>query len=489
MHSSAFVALALAVAAAPALSIPLEAREPVDQSGAVSTGTIKDIVSIGNDVISGAQQVKDMITGQQRREFEELLARADGQSGASVESKVGLAGDIVDIGNEVIKGAQGIKNIITGKRDYEDFVVARGYEPSELAAREFVEELLAREPLSRTLMEEFPKNSRFAIARDDASGALNVGKIISGILRREDELLAREGPQTYPPRDETSGALNFGNIISGILKRDEELMAREPLNFGPIPKFRTTVVAREPVYPSLPPLPKNVPLRIARDEDSGAFNIGKIISGIVKRENPQTYPPRDENSGALNFGKIISGILKREAELLVREGPQTYPPRDEASGALNIISGILKRDEELLTREALNFKPKFRIAHEDELTARELTSIAKLIGKPKIGRDENSGALNFGKIISGIFKREGPQTYPPRDEDSGALNVGKIISGILKREDELPARATPASGPRPDRAGRVPNHGAHRHIDAAKPAVGPSVVPQPHAMRSLNELD
>ena len=60
MYSSAIVALALVATAAPAFAAPLYARE--DASGALNTGLIKDVVSIGNDVVQGAQGIKQLIT-------------------------------------------------------------------------------------------------------------------------------------------------------------------------------------------------------------------------------------------------------------------------------------------------------------------------------------------------------------------------------------------------------------------------------------------
>lgn len=53
-------------------------------------------------------------SGKQRREFEELVARqaAVDQSGA-IKINTGLIGDVVDIGNGIIQGAQGIKNFFT----------------------------------------------------------------------------------------------------------------------------------------------------------------------------------------------------------------------------------------------------------------------------------------------------------------------------------------------------------------------------------------
>lgn len=60
MYSSAVVALALVATAAPAFAAPLYTRQ--DASGALNTGLIKDVVSIGNGVVQGADGIKQLIT-------------------------------------------------------------------------------------------------------------------------------------------------------------------------------------------------------------------------------------------------------------------------------------------------------------------------------------------------------------------------------------------------------------------------------------------
>ncbi|TCD64685.1 hypothetical protein EIP91_003799 [Steccherinum ochraceum] len=209
MYSPAVIALALATAAITASSAPLSARGPVpDDSGALDTGLIKDAVNIGSDVINGISQVKSAVDAnkQQRRyDTEELLARA-----SSTADKVGLAGDIVDIGNGIVQGAEGIKNLFTGKRE-EPTVDDSG----ALDIGKIISGILKREDIESTVAREvrIPGLKKIGPApRDDsnASGALNFGKIISGILKRED----------------ASGALNVGKIISGILKRDHAVEER-----------------------------------------------------------------------------------------------------------------------------------------------------------------------------------------------------------------------------------------------------------------------
>ena len=65
MHSSAVVALAIVAAAAPAFGAPvhpaLARRQP--QSGAITTSEIGDIVKIGNDVITGFGDLKQIFSG------------------------------------------------------------------------------------------------------------------------------------------------------------------------------------------------------------------------------------------------------------------------------------------------------------------------------------------------------------------------------------------------------------------------------------------
>ncbi|TCD64681.1 hypothetical protein EIP91_003795 [Steccherinum ochraceum] len=169
-------------------------------------------------------------------------------------------------------------------------------------------------------------------------------------------------------RDDASGALNFGKIISGILRREDlDLSARD--NSGAVALVKGPL-GHEPVVLNRP--------AVARDDASGAFNVGKVITGILKREDIEDLIARDDASGALNFGKIISGILKREDFALPardnafvfpsgmrpfpKNVPQPHATRDDAgdSGAFNIgkvISGILKRDGQPFAREFVFIYP------------------------------------------------------------------------------------------------------------------------------------
>lgn len=293
----------------------------------------------------------------------------------------------------------------------------------------------------------------------DASGALNIGKIVStaaGVLnslfgREELEILARADPTPEPATDE-SGALKLGKIISTVagflLKREEmELMRRE-----------------DPT------------------DESGALNIGHIVStaagvlnslfGREELELMSRADPEDE-AGALNIGKIVStaaGVLgqlfnREELELMARADPsETAPasgiPTDE-SGAINfgkIISTVAGIASNFLKREEM------------ELMAREPRRVFQTNRLPlglKIARGDaatlptdESGALNIGHIISTVagiasnfLKREDLELLAREDatlptDESGALNIGHIISTVaglasnfLKREDlELLAR-------------------------------------------------
>lgn len=61
MRSSTVIVLA-ALAATPAFSAPLTVRGD-DESGAakINTNLVKDVVEIGNGIISGAQGIKNLI--------------------------------------------------------------------------------------------------------------------------------------------------------------------------------------------------------------------------------------------------------------------------------------------------------------------------------------------------------------------------------------------------------------------------------------------
>lgn len=75
MRSSAVIAIALVAAAGPALAAPTrpiwskrQTMTTVDQSGAISASEIGDFVNIGNDVLDGAEKLKTLITGNSKRE-------------------------------------------------------------------------------------------------------------------------------------------------------------------------------------------------------------------------------------------------------------------------------------------------------------------------------------------------------------------------------------------------------------------------------------
>ncbi|TCD61244.1 hypothetical protein EIP91_008711 [Steccherinum ochraceum] len=148
MHPSAILTLVIATSAAPVFSAPLAIRAPAEEeSGAFDTGIIRDAVDIGNSVIQGIQGVKDLFTNnnenyQRREDFEELFSRsADDDESGAFKVNTGLIQDAVDIGNGIIQGAQGIKDLITGqpqykRHEYQEFLARRGWsEGDELVAR------------------------------------------------------------------------------------------------------------------------------------------------------------------------------------------------------------------------------------------------------------------------------------------------------------------------------------------------------------------
>ncbi|KAH8100327.1 hypothetical protein BXZ70DRAFT_184555 [Cristinia sonorae] len=272
MHSTAVLVLALAACAAPALSAPTTAPVPPaadpDASGASALGVIGDVVHIGDGIISGAQGIKNLFTGHRRREFEELIARqaaADADSGA-----LGLD-TLFKVGKAVIGG---ISSLVShddgkkkGKRVFDEDILARE-DLVGLLAREDVQDLLARQAT-------------------DESGAINFGKILStitSILKRDEELeLAMREEDGLFARQATdqSGAINFGKILStitSILKRDEEL----------------ALAMRE----------DNELLARQATDESGAINFGKILStitSILKRDEELELAMREED-----------GLLARE---------------------------------------------------------------------------------------------------------------------------------------------------------------------------------
>lgn len=70
MYSSAVLAAVLASTASSSLAIPLRpshfpilpARDATDASGAISAGAVKDVVDIGNGIINGVDGIKNLFS-------------------------------------------------------------------------------------------------------------------------------------------------------------------------------------------------------------------------------------------------------------------------------------------------------------------------------------------------------------------------------------------------------------------------------------------
>ena len=181
MHSSTVVALALVAAVGPAFAAPARPawsrRQAVDQSGAISVSEIGEFVKIGNDVLDGADKLKQIITGHEKRtEGVPLVARQApptstvsvsvpvpsasatsatsvpvvltvDQSGAITASEIG---EFVKIGNDVLDGAEKLKQIITGhqRRDGAAALLARQAQATTASAASSVPTL---DPLSAAI--------------------------------------------------------------------------------------------------------------------------------------------------------------------------------------------------------------------------------------------------------------------------------------------------------------------------------------------------
>jgi len=525
MYSRAIVALAVAAAAAPAIAIPLAARDaPVDTtaSGALNLDQVGKAVNIGNDVISGITSIKNFFENNKKREFEELLARAaataDDGSGA-IDFK-----SIFSIGGDIVKGVEGISSLFSSNNN--------------------------QQPQQRRELEEL--FARAAAAADDGSGALSLGvvkdavsigsDVITGIQnikdlftnqqRREFEaLLARE-----LPTDE-SGAINFGSLF----KIGGDIVSGISSLFGGSSSNQQQQSKRE-----LSPVAREVHDLLARQVDQSGASIfgdivkvgGSLLSSLFGGSNnqqqrdapaPTTSPsttalpasasgvqvqlPTDA-SGAIDFKKIISTVgtvastvlpffLKREEmELLARQtagsststAPAGYPT--DASGAIDFKS-ILSD----VGSVASTVLPFFLKREELELLARQAVPAASSLPT------DASGAIDFKSILSDVgsvastvlpffLKREEMELLArqvaassPSTDASGAIDfksvlsdVGKVATTVLpfflKREEELLARealSTAFGGLTRPRIGVVvPPGGFHFSTPAS---------------RSLNELD
>lgn len=496
MYSRAVIALAVAAAAAPALSAPLAARDvPTDtDSGALNLSTIGKAVNIGNDVISGFNTVKNFFEGnnQNKREFEELLARAaaDDASGA-IDFK-----SILNIGGDILKGINGISGLFSGGSDDQQ---------QQQQRRELVE-LLAR------------------AAQDDASGAIDFksifnigGDIIKGIngisslfssgsdqqqqqQRRElEELFARAAT------DDASGALNLGvvkdavsignDVITGIQNikslftgsrraEFEELLARElptdesgAINFGSIVKIGSSIIQgisglfggddNNNQKRDFSPVAREVhDLLVRQQDESGA----SILTDIVK-------------VGGSLLSSFFGGSDNNNNQRDTTTPTTTAPPATgttapvqislptDASGAIDFKS-ILSTVGSVVSTVA----PFFLKREEMELLARQAATPSS--SAPASLPTDASGAIDFKKILSDVgsvvttvapffLKREelellarqaatpsgsAPASLPT--DASGAIDFKKILSDVgsvvttvapffLKREElELLARQT-----------------------------------------------
>lgn len=348
----------------------LLARADADPSGALSLDLVKDVVDIGGKVISGIDGIKNLFSyvsltstlhivdletndevllysGNQQRDFEELLARelTTDESGA-IDFK-----SIINIGSSII---QGLGSFLGGNDNNNK--------------RELMDDLVAREVHD-------------LLVREDESGALNIGGLVKTGLsifsslfggdnnNKRDAGAAPTAPAPATPASlaqytDASGAFDFGKFakdalnVAGtiapfLLKRDE----------------LETLLARDSA-PVSTPTTATPPASLAQYTDaSGAFDFGKFAKD------------------ALNVAGSIAPFFFKRAELdalLARDAPAPAPvpaslaQYTDASGAfdfgkfakdaLNVAGTIapflLKREEmDLLAREIPQFNghPLFRI--------------------------------------------------------------------------------------------------------------------------------